>query len=265
VLIPFAIMIVSSFVIMISLIKTTKNLTQKNPIHKNKENTFSNNKKKRKVTVNLLVSDVEADNETTKLENKTIHSLKSNRKNNVEDTISITNNTGIERATITQINECTSVIGQQSETLKSTDTKQNQKKIMMITAAKKKKMSTASQSNVSTKAKNVSAMLATNNFLFISLTLPIVVFLSIQPSIDQTCDYVKAKLLLIKVLCIILMNSNCTINIFIYIFMSSQFKFELMALLRKFFYSCCLFCPRYRPVNQDEINNFHNNNNISGI
>lgn len=89
--------------------------------------------------------------------------------------------------------------------------------------------------NVSAKAKNVSAMLVTNNLIFITLTLPIVVFLSVTPPISTVCDYEKARLLFVKVICIILMNSNCTINIFIYNFMSSQFRMELQFILGKVF------------------------------
>ena len=47
----------------------------------------------------------------------------------------------------------------------------------------------------------------------------------------------KAKLRLIKVICIILMNSNCSINIFIYSFMSSEFRYQLIMLAKNF----CIF------------------------
>jgi hypothetical protein len=92
------------------------------------------------------------------------------------------------------------------------------------------------------KAKNVSSMLAANNIVFICFTLPIVVFQSLgydgswfrDPTI---CDLKKAQIRLIKVICIILMNTNCSINIFIYSVMSSEFKRTLFAVTNRMF--CC--------------------------
>jgi hypothetical protein len=82
------------------------------------------------------------------------------------------------------------------------------------------------------KARNISTMLVTNNFLFISLTLPIVVFLSIAPAItdEDECANRRAKLRLGKIICILLMNINCVINIFLYSIMASQFRRELISL-----------------------------------
>lgn len=95
-----------------------------------------------------------------------------------------------------------------------------------------KRASTAFTSSVSTKARNVSYMLAANNMVFISLTLPIVVYLSVQKPINQIkCEYEQAISKLIKIICIILMNSNCTVNIFIYSFMASEFRQQLFELV----------------------------------
>ena len=85
--------------------------------------------------------------------------------------------------------------------------------------------------NSSSKARSISIMLAVNNFVFISLTLPIVVFLSMQPNFKLICDHEKALLRLIKIVCIILMNTNCTVNIFIFSVMASQFRRELFSLV----------------------------------
>jgi hypothetical protein len=78
-------------------------------------------------------------------------------------------------------------------------------------------------------------MLAANNFVFISLTLPVVLFLSIAPPLTQPdlCDYTKAMLRLVKVICIILMNLNYSINIFIYSLMSSEFRRQLVGLFTR--------------------------------
>jgi hypothetical protein len=125
-----------------------------------------------------------------------------------------------------------------------TQTQQNSEEIRMSysqqqTAANiRKRMSQSSNPNVSVKAKSVSYMLATNNFVFISLTLPIVVFLSMAPSFrDNTvCNSTKARLRLFKVICIILMNTNCLVNIFIYSLMASEFRKQLIGL-----FESCLF------------------------
>ena len=175
VLIPFAIMIISSLIIIVSLLKSTNNL-----------GTNSLNKRQAKKVLIISQHDKADTNDTN-------------------------------------TSDCT---------LQTSD------QLMKKTKAKNRslvlKARISSQLSVSSKAKNVSAMLATNNFLFFSLTLPIVVFLSTVPAFSEIeCDYEKAKVRLIKTVCIILMNSNCTINIFIYIFMSSQFKHELVSLFAK--------------------------------
>ena len=95
------------------------------------------------------------------------------------------------------------------------------------------------QPSSSSKARNVSSMLAANNMVFITLTLPIVLFLSFAPAFNEDiCDYTKAKLRLVKVVCIILMNMNCSINIFIYSVMASEFRRQLFAIFGELF--CCL-------------------------
>ena len=95
-----------------------------------------------------------------------------------------------------------------------------------------KRASNAFSSSFSSKARSVSYMLATNNIVFISLTLPIVVYLSLAKPVKLLiCDYDKAVTRLVKVICIILMNSNCTVNIFIYSFMASEFRHQLFELI----------------------------------
>lgn len=102
-----------------------------------------------------------------------------------------------------------------------------------------KRKSSSFSGTVSNKAKSVSYMLATNNFVFISLTLPIVVFLSFTPEFSSKtlCPLSKAWLRLVKVICIMLMNANCAVNIFIYSLMSTDFRCQLITLVREFF--CC--------------------------
>jgi hypothetical protein len=101
-------------------------------------------------------------------------------------------------------------------------------------------------SSSSSKARNISTMLATNNFVFISLTLPIVVFLSVTPAIndESVCANLRAKLRLAKIICIILMNTNCTVNIFVYSVMASQFRRELII----------LFCDTFKKRFKKDVN-----------
>ena len=82
-------------------------------------------------------------------------------------------------------------------------------------------------------------MLTINNFVFISLTLPIVVCLFRISEVGfKNFDLRgKAKVNLIKVVCIILMNTNCTVNIFIYSLMASEFRRQLWLTLK----SCLCF------------------------
>lgn len=103
---------------------------------------------------------------------------------------------------------------------------------------KSRKASTAITSNTASKARNVSILLATNNFVFIALTLPIVLFLALanfesKIENDEYCAYYLAKLRLVKIICIILMNSNSAINIFIYTLTASDFRRQLFHLIEQ--------------------------------
>lgn len=96
-----------------------------------------------------------------------------------------------------------------------------------------RKISSAHQQS---KTMNISIMLAINNFAFISLTLPIVVYLSVATPLNKlNCldDQIKNRFL--KIIFILLMLLNCTINMFIYVFMSSEFKREFLEIFLKFY------------------------------
>lgn len=99
-----------------------------------------------------------------------------------------------------------------------------------------KRMSATFYVAVSSKARNVSAMLTINNVVFISLTLPIVVCLfQIGGDFKNFKIYKQAKYNLVKVICIILMNTNCSVNIFIYSLMASEFRRQLYFVLKSLF------------------------------
>jgi hypothetical protein len=102
---------------------------------------------------------------------------------------------------------------------------------------------------VSSKARNVSVMLTVNNAVFILLTLPIVVCLFEISSLGgfQAFTFLKkAKVNLVKVICIILMNTNCTINIFVYSIMASEFRRHLFNILRR------IFCSKIITLNSSQ-------------
>ncbi len=100
------------------------------------------------------------------------------------------------------------------------------------------------KSSNKSKARSVSKMLALNNLMFISLSLPIVVFLSLAPGIlnnDSLCLREKVQLRFIKVICIVLMNMNYLVNIFVYSAMSTEFRLQLIAIRTCIFNKIC-FC-----------------------
>jgi hypothetical protein len=178
VLIPFAIMIICSVIIVIGIINSTKNISIRN-MNKKKNNIINNNKN------TLLVP-----------------------KNN------------------------SSASSVRFKTSKESNS-DGQTQISMV-----KRMSATFYLAVSSKARNVSAMLTINNVIFITLTLPIVVCLfeiSSMGGFISFAPYKRAKVNLVKVICIILMNTNCTINIFVYSLMASEFRRHLYNILRKLF------------------------------
>jgi hypothetical protein len=182
VLIPFAIMIICSVIIVIGIINSTKNISIRN-MNKKKNNIINNNN---------------TNNNNTLLVPKSNSSASSVR----------------------------------FKTSKESNS-DGQTQISMV-----KRMSATFYLAVSSKARNVSAMLTINNVIFITLTLPIVVCLfeiSSMGGFISFAPYKRAKVNLVKVICIILMNTNCTINIFVYSLMASEFRRHLYNILRKLF------------------------------
>ena len=180
VLIPFAIMIICSVIIVIGIINSTKNISIRN-MNKKKKNIINNN-----------------NNNNTLLVPKNNSSASSVRFRTSKESNS-----------------------------------DGQTQISMV-----KRMSATFYLAVSSKARNVSAMLTINNVIFITLTLPIVVCLfeiSSMGGFISFAPYKRAKVNLVKVICIILMNTNCTINIFVYSLMASEFRRHLYNILRKLF------------------------------
>ena len=78
--------------------------------------------------------------------------------------------------------------------------------IIILTLVRSSERSGSTSARRSRRRRNISVMLITVNLVFISLTAPIVIFLSIYEYVrDDTSYYRQTILTLIKVFCIILM------------------------------------------------------------
>ena len=89
----------------------------------------------------------------------------------------------------------------------------------------------------SRRRRNISVMLITINLVFINLTAPIVVFLTVYPNVrDKSKHRRQVILILIKVICIILMNLNHSVNIIIYSVTAREFRSEMNNLLHAILY-----------------------------
>lgn len=195
VLVPFTIMIICSVVIMNGIITTTRNL---------RANTNNNNASKHHSSF--------ASRETDQMDQRSNNRLLS-----------------MPRVSISVRH--LSIVSNKQQQQASPSSK-------FFQMNKSRKASTVS-SATSSKTRNVSCLLATNNFVFISLTLPIVLFLAFAEfeskieQLDKYCGYYLAKLRLMKTICIILMNGNSAINIFVYSLTASEFRRQLYGLVKK--------------------------------
>lgn len=86
--------------------------------------------------------------------------------------------------------------------------------------------------------RSVSLMLVSLNVMFIALTSPIVILLTIDaslpPSQTNLLSIVKRRLL--KLICIIIMNSNHALNIMVYCLIGKEFRRHFCCVLRKVIY-----------------------------
>ena len=89
--------------------------------------------------------------------------------------------------------------------------------IIILTLIRSSTRAGSTSARRSRRRRNISVMLITINLAFISLTAPIVVFLSIHEYVKTKVNFYRnAILILIKILCIILMNVNHSFNIVVY-------------------------------------------------
>lgn len=99
----------------------------------------------------------------------------------------------------------------------------------------------------SRRRRNISVMLITVNLVFISLTAPIVIFLSVAEYFSSITNlYHKTIIVFIKILCIILMNLNHSINIVIYSVTAKEFRSEMANFLQAVLY--CIIGKPMSPI-----------------
>lgn len=99
-------------------------------------------------------------------------------------------------------------------------------------------MGNANNSKKRLVARNLSTMLLSINTMFVFLTAPIVIYLMFENRLfslnSSECPIrVKAKLKMIKLFCIILMNANHTGNILVYCLTGTEFRTQLFHVLGK--------------------------------
>ncbi|CAF1073531.1 unnamed protein product [Rotaria sordida] len=110
----------------------------------------------------------------------------------------------------------------------------------------------------SRRRRNISVMLITVNLVFICLTAPIVIYLSVQPYVkDKKNAYRRLISILIKILCIILMNLNHSVNIIIYSVTAKEFRSEMNNFLHALLY---FFIGR--PINANDLAYLHDDRTI---
>ncbi|CAF2215319.1 unnamed protein product [Rotaria magnacalcarata] len=115
--------------------------------------------------------------------------------------------------------------------------------IIILTLVRSSTRSGSTSVRRSRRRRNISVMLITINLVFISLTAPIVIFLSMYPHLkEEQNNYRRVVLILIKIFCIILMNLNHSVNIIIYSVTAKEFRSETKNFLHALLY-CCIGKP----------------------
>ncbi|CAF0879981.1 unnamed protein product [Rotaria sp. Silwood1] len=125
--------------------------------------------------------------------------------------------------------------------------------IIILTLVRSSSRACSTSARRSRRRRNISVMLITVNLVFISLTAPIVIFLSIYEYVkDDFNNYRHTVLVLIKILCIILMNLNHSVNIVIYSLTAREFRSEMTNFLH-----AVLYCIIGKPTNSIDISFTH--------
>lgn len=125
--------------------------------------------------------------------------------------------------------------------------------IIILTLVRSSSRAGSTSVRRSRRRRNISVMLITVNLVFISLTAPIVIFLSIYPYARDKNNYHRQTLLiLIKIFCIILMNLNHSVNIIIYSVTAKEFRSEMVNFLR-----AVVYCVIGKPINPNNLAYLH--------
>lgn len=130
--------------------------------------------------------------------------------------------------------------------------------IIILTLVRSSTRSGSTSARRSRRRRNISVMLITVNLVFISLTAPIVIYLSMYEFVkDETNYYRQTILVLIKIFCIILMHLNHSVNIIIYSVTAKEFRTEMTN-----FFHAILYCIVGRPVNPNDFAYIHDDGTI---
>jgi len=125
--------------------------------------------------------------------------------------------------------------------------------IIILTLVRSSSRAGSTSARRSRRRRNISVMLITINLVFISLTAPIVIFLSLFEYVkDPTNLYRQTILVLIKIFCIILMNLNHAVNIIIYSVTAKEFRSEMGN-----FVHALLYCIIGKPINPSDLAYVH--------
>ncbi|CAF2382517.1 unnamed protein product [Rotaria sp. Silwood2] len=130
--------------------------------------------------------------------------------------------------------------------------------IIILTLVRSSSRAGSTSARRSRRRRNISVMLITVNLVFISLTAPIVIFLSINEYVkDENNNYRQTVLVLIKILCIILMNLNHSVNIVIYSLTAREFRSEMTNFLH-----ALLYCIIGKPINSADLRYAHDDGTL---
>jgi len=130
--------------------------------------------------------------------------------------------------------------------------------IIIFTLIRSSSRSGSTSARRSRRRRNISVMLITVNLVFIILTAPIVIFLSVYEYVkDDRNSYRQTVLVLIKIFCIILMNLNHSVNIIIYSVTAKEFRSEMGHFLQ-----ALLYCIIGKPLNPADLPYIHDDGTI---
>ena len=125
--------------------------------------------------------------------------------------------------------------------------------IIILTLVRSSSRAGSTSARRSRRRRNISVMLITINLVFISLTAPIVIFLSVNEYFKENNNRFRQTILvLIKIICIVLMNLNHAVNIIVYSITAKEFRSEMVNFLH-----ASLYCLIGKPTNPNDLDYIH--------